>query len=127
MANEKLCVKCREVLGVHLFSKNASSSSGYNSWCKKCTKAYQRDMQYQRNFGITTEIYEQMLIEQDGVCYICKRPPKKNRLSVDHDHDTGAIRGLLCPPCNRSIEWYIYLNGNINKYMEKNYGKNYII
>lgn len=121
--SNKRCCRCDETLSVESFNRNATSSSGYNSWCKGCTKSYQRDMQYQRNFGINTEIYEEMLAEQSGVCAICKRPPKNNRLSVDHDHDTGAIRGLLCPPCNRSIEWYIYLNGNIKEYLEKNYGE----
>lgn len=125
--SNKICGICGENKPVSQFNRRRKNTEYYNSWCKECTIAYQRDGQYRRKFGISTEIYEKMLEEQGGVCDICKRPPKNNRLSVDHDHDTGAIRGLLCPPCNRSIEWHIYLNGNINKYMEKNYGKNYII
>lgn len=53
-------------------------------------------------YGISLEEYEALLDSQDGVCAICQEPPSgKNRfLSVDHDHDTGRIRGLLCTRCN---------------------------
>ena len=53
--------------------------------------------------GITVEEYDAMVIAQRGLCYICGNPPKKNRLAIDHDHDTGRVRHLLCPPCNRYI------------------------
>lgn len=50
-----------------------------------------------------------MFDEQDGVCAICGRPEtkvlkgKKLSLSIDHDHETGKVRGLLCMDCNTSI------------------------
>ncbi|WP_461522161.1 endonuclease VII domain-containing protein [Porticoccus sp.] len=44
--------------------------------------------------------YEKLFAEQGGVCAICESKPKRRRLSVDHDHDTGEIRGLLCNQCN---------------------------
>lgn len=44
-----------------------------------------------------------MLEEQGGVCKICKAPPLEKRLSVDHHHDSGAIRGLLCSNCNTGV------------------------
>lgn len=50
--------------------------------------------------------YEQLFALQNGVCAICKEPEKCGRyktLSVDHCHETGAIRGLLCNTCNRAI------------------------
>ena len=50
--------------------------------------------------------FDQMMIAQAGVCAVCSRPPKKNRLAVDHDHKTGAIRGLLCFRCNYGLSWY---------------------
>ncbi len=62
-----------------------------------------KDLHLQRKFGITIEHYEQLLAEQDGVCAICKEPPERTRLAVDHDHSTGAIRGLLCSDCNTAI------------------------
>lgn len=54
-------------------------------------------------YKITPEDYERMLTEQNGVCAICGQPPrgKMKRLSVDHNHTTGEVRGLLCITCNR--------------------------
>lgn len=42
---------------------------------------------------------------QGGRCYICDNPRKRDgkKLSVDHDHVTGMIRGLLCQKCNRDV------------------------
>jgi hypothetical protein len=79
---------------------------------KKPTPEYTRARDYRRRYGITVEQYEAKLAEQGGVCSLCKRPPKKIRLAVDHDHITGAVRELLCPSCNRAIShledpyWY---------------------
>lgn len=69
-------------------------------------------------FGITPEQYIEMLKSQGGRCAICRREPAKINLSVDHDHDTGKIRGLLCPPCNRSVEWLIYNKEKAEEYLE---------
>lgn len=54
-----------------------------------------------KNFGITIEQYRQMEKDQNGVCLICKQV--ENTLHVDHNHDTGEIRGLLCGRCNRGL------------------------
>lgn len=57
-----------------------------------------------RKYGITQADYEGMLQEQAGGCSICgDPPPEKVSLHVDHDHDTGAVRGLLCVRCNNAI------------------------
>ena len=53
-------------------------------------------------YGITYEIYEEMLKQQNGRCGICKQLPSR-RLDVDHDHVTGIVRGLLCSNCNTAI------------------------
>lgn len=55
---------------------------------------------------MTIEKYGEMLIAQAGRCALCKRPPGDHRLAVDHNHITGAIRGLLCPPCNVHVGYY---------------------
>lgn len=51
--------------------------------------------------------YEYVLEDQGGKCAICGRPPKPGgrRLNIDHDHITGAVRGLLCASCNRMLGW----------------------
>jgi hypothetical protein len=56
--------------------------------------------------GITDDAYEQLLAEQEGGCAICGNPPKTRRLSVDHNHRTGKVRGLLCFRCNRGLPTY---------------------
>jgi hypothetical protein len=55
-------------------------------------------------YGITVDQYNEMLARQNGVCAICEEPCSSGRrLAVDHDHDTGKVRGLLCNRCNRGI------------------------
>lgn len=58
-------------------------------------------------FGLTHERYEQMAQDQGHLCRLCGRPESCRannggvmKLAVDHDHDTGAVRGLLCQACN---------------------------
>lgn len=57
-------------------------------------------------YGITVEQYEQMRCEQKDLCAICSQSEtriikgKICTLMIDHDHDTGKVRGLLCHKCN---------------------------
>lgn len=51
-------------------------------------------------YNLTPEQYDEILAIQGGVCYICQKPPKKQRLAVDHNHWTKETRGLLCKNCN---------------------------
>lgn len=53
--------------------------------------------------GVSDKEYQQMLIDQSGVCAICKTPSSGRALGLDHDHKTGAVRGLLCLHCNTGI------------------------
>lgn len=62
-----------------------------------------RDLYYQRKYGITLDQYEAMFEAQGGVCAMCGRPPGKRQLDVDHSHQTGEVRGLLCPYCNHRV------------------------
>lgn len=55
-------------------------------------------------FGITLAEYNDMLEKQDGLCAICGQPPRgQRRLGVDHCHETGKVRQLLCHPCNSGM------------------------
>lgn len=56
-------------------------------------------------YGITKAQYDAMLVAQNNCCFICGQvpPPKTKRLCVDHDHNTGQIRRLICDRCNRLI------------------------
>lgn len=70
-----------------------------------------KSIELKSNFGITLDEYRQMLDTQNGVCAICFQPetsrsvtPGKTRmLAVDHNHETGQVRGLLCSACNQGI------------------------
>lgn len=53
-------------------------------------------------YGVTVEQYESMLAAQDSRCAICRRESDKP-LCVDHNHETGAVRGLLCWHCNIAL------------------------
>jgi hypothetical protein len=75
-------------------------------------KPSKRDKYLTKKYGITEVDYEQMLASHDGCCWICSRPPKIIRLSVDHHHLTkkqkkqGMVewnRGLLCFSCNTGL------------------------
>lgn len=63
------------------------------------------DLRLRRTFGITLAEYDSILKHQGGKCAICRNKPKVGsaRLAVDHNHVTGAIRGLLCMLCNRAL------------------------
>lgn len=49
-------------------------------------------------YGMTAAEYDSMLEKQRGVCALCGQPMA--RPVVDHDHQTGRVRGILCHPCN---------------------------
>lgn len=57
------------------------------------------------NYGITMAEFQSKLAAQGGVCAICGRPPscQIRRFSMDHNHKTGQLRGILCGWCNRII------------------------
>ena len=58
----------------------------------------------QRAYGMTPAQYEDRLARQGGGCAICGTPPPEGQsLHVDHDHDSGRIRGLLCFNCNAGL------------------------
>lgn len=62
----------------------------------------------QRDYGITQQEYDVMNTQQRGRCGICgKKPSGRNkRLSVDHCHTSGKVRGLLCHRCNTALGYF---------------------
>ena len=116
----KLCSSCNRFMGFENFYRSSGKTSGYKSNCKACVLE-QRRAHYEspagrkyaqekawRDHGIpdmTVERYEEMSAAQSGGCAICGVTVNENgtRLCVDHNHDTGAIRGLLCHNCNTTL------------------------
>lgn len=82
----------------------------YNRAHRKENPDVYRDRQLRKDFGIGVADYNQMLADQGGVCAICKkassgviRKDAETAFHVDHDHETGKVRGLLCGNCNPAI------------------------
>lgn len=84
-----------------------SSPDGRQYYCSDdCTRTAKSLREAYRRYGITMEQYRAMWLRQNGVCAICSKPEltERNRLlTIDHDHDTGQVRALLCSHCNRAI------------------------
>lgn len=127
----KTCSKCQVDKPLGEFYKDKSRVDGYAYQCKTCQNVHQKEylkrqprtaynhqyyisnqetinsaarMSWLKKYGITPAEYAEMLFLQDGTCKICKQPPKGDRrLCVDHDHDTGKVRGLLCNTCNAGL------------------------
>ena len=70
-------------------------------------KAANERMHLKRAYGMTLEAYRTLADAQGGRCAACGEVPSGaghcGRLHVDHDHDTGEIRGLLCVTCNQGL------------------------
>jgi hypothetical protein len=76
--------------------------AAYNRKWRRYNADKARDSKMRREFGIGLKEYYIMFYEQEGCCAICGKPQSefKSSLAVDHNHKTGAIRGLLCWRCN---------------------------
>lgn len=69
----------------------------------RATKARRRIEQY----GITVPHWHAMHDKQGGKCAVCRKPPRPGKkLCVDHNHKTGAVRGLLCKRCNTALGFF---------------------
>lgn len=123
----KLCSECKSTEAIRAAARlDAYRSSGeWKVVGRKCSAARRirlagtsilkdrvRDSTLKAKFMISSVDYGRMLVAQGGVCAICKLPEtrldrrtrsKVQRLSVDHDHKTGSVRGLLCAACNAAI------------------------
>lgn len=98
------CKKCDDARKTIWYQSNRHKSTGYSRKWQKANPEKVLDMHLQREFGISIEDYRALFAEQSGVCAICQGPGKpEKRLSVDHNHNTGKIRGLLCDSCNHSL------------------------
>ncbi len=111
------CIHCSCVLVLGT-NWNASMQRECCYTCKNCHKSHasqtpeaNKNHKLMRAFNISLDDYQKMFTAQNGVCEICKEPEKFSSkgnekamsLAVDHDHDTGKIRSLLCLKCNRGL------------------------
>lgn len=78
-------------------------------------------IQLRARYGMEFEDYIGLRNRQDNKCAICGgNPPngRKKHLSVDHCHETGIIRGLLCTRCNTALGWFEIHQERVQKYLE---------
>lgn len=89
------------------FHKHAKAPEGYAHMprCKPCHSAWKNKQHIKRSYGLEWEDYVALMDKQKGKCLLCGSDGsgKDSRLVVDHDHDTGEVRGLLCWNCNVGI------------------------
>lgn len=73
----------------------------------EAVRAYHQDYNLKKSYGLSLADYDAAVEMQGGVCAICERGPSKHtkyhRLVVDHNHETGEVRGLLCDLCNKML------------------------
>lgn len=122
----KQCSRCKKLLPLSDFHHRTNGSRiGHVSQCKLCEakrkKAYikskyrpghlrrKREAAYRRTYGVTLRDYEELLKKQDGRCAICgtDKPGKRfKHFAIDHCHQTGEVRGLLCNCCNAALGYF---------------------
>ncbi len=118
----KVCNKCKKKKPRSEFHFNIKSKDNLFSYCNDCKYDSHFESHLHCQFNMTIKQYEMILKSQNGVCAICGQPEKTKskygktkQLSIDHNHRTNKIRGLLCDKCNHSL-------GNFNddsKLLEK--------
>ena len=121
--DQKYCNKCRMFKPLTDFGttqKRYQCKECYSKWKKEYyqrphvkEKEYKHLMRrfFKKEYGITLEQYQEMLLKQNGKCKLCLkeqdfkdyRSARRINLSVDHCHTTGKVRGLLCIKCNQGL------------------------
>lgn len=114
----KHCNTCDQTKPIDSFAKHSQKIDGHMYTCKDCRRAkhktkYDNDPDYRASYrnsklkhkyGIDIDEYEALMQLQAGGCAICGGLHSKGlNLVVDHDHQTGEVRGLLCDKCNSGI------------------------
>lgn len=131
--SKKSCSKCKKKILLVEFYKRKSCKNGVDSKCKNCyaleQKVYRRKnkdklaiYQIEHKFGKGAFKYKvDLLKDQDNCCAICGKHQLEfaRSLALDHNHDTGKWRGLLCFSCNNKLGWFEKYPNTIINYVRK--------
>jgi ribosomal protein S27AE len=117
----KVCTKCNKLFTAPDKSMRQLCGSCIKySYANAGTTNLKRNTYLLRTYNISDQDYRQLLHNQNGVCAICGRPPKRGtRLHVDHDHTGLRVRGLLCTGCNTRLGWYEIHKAGVDLYLRK--------
>ena len=91
---ERWCAGCQSF--VPLFYVTGSR-------CKACSSMASHAGRLEKTYGIDAAEYDRIFKLQGGRCAICRNRPATIRFAVDHDHQTGEVRGILCKRCNKDL------------------------
>ncbi|MFI7289165.1 endonuclease VII domain-containing protein [Streptomyces anulatus] len=92
--------RCGEVKPHDQRERNRSSSDGWSSCCRECGAERNRISCFKRGCGLAPAEPDALIAAQRGVCRICPIAPAEH---VDHCHETGRVRGVLCFSCNAAL------------------------
>jgi len=108
----KTCARCKRELPVGQFHKDRTKKDGRNIYCKKCIHAFYEankkrinQREFIRTHGVGLIYKNYILAAQGWKCPICGKAiePNSSDACLDHNHNTGEIRGVLCRACNGYI------------------------
>lgn len=101
--------KCKDCIEAGITTRREAKYPGPRCWThhravKRKRSRYNHSEHIAKQYGITSEEYQEIYEYQGKKCFICQRATgARRRLAVDHDHDSGFVRGLLCKACNRYV------------------------
>lgn len=152
MTNAKKCTACKKVKPLAEFNWDDSIKGGHAIYCRSCTslknraynqsargkatlKKYQQTEKYKKShawtnkkwklrykYSITFEQFKLMLEHQESKCAVCGKHISGKGVHIDHNHETGKVRGLLCRCCNIGLGHFGDSAKNLRKaadYLEK--------
>jgi len=85
------------------FVRSSSTASGFGSRCKACHRRESNDSYWARRYGMTKAEVDQLRLSQQDCCAICGDAGPEH---LDHDHESGSVRSLLCQRCNFGLGLY---------------------
>lgn len=103
------CGRCKKLLPFEKFIRDKHKTHGRSWTCYQCQREYVKERQIIHKYGMTLAEFSEMVERQGGGCAICGKEiyltstGRIFRLCIDHCHDTGEIRGVLCTRCNTGI------------------------
>ena len=112
----KVCTRCRMSKPLTSFHKHKSRKDGLQTACIECkgkdpsqSTEEKRRRHLMRKYGITEQDFQVLLAAQGGLCAICgvnEPGGQYNTWHVDHCHESGNVRGLLCNNCNLGLGYF---------------------